>query len=194
MPAPFAFSAVLLAGGRSSRMGADKALLPVQGRPLWQRQAEVLRAAGAREIFFSVRPEQTWVPAGARVVHDAVADAGPLAGIATALAACGDTHLAVLAVDLPRMEPAWFAQLLDRCGPGAGAVGRRGNFYEPLAAIYPRELQAAAAGALVRGQLSLQAFVAAAGARMRPVEIGSDKSEWFLNWNKPADAPRSPGE
>lgn len=175
-------------------MGTDKALLPVQGHPLWQRQVEVLRAAGAREVFFSVRLEQAWIPAGARAVHDAVAGAGPLAGIAAALGVCSDPHLAVLAVDLPRMEPAWFARLLERCGPGAGAVGRHGNFYEPLAAIYPRELQAAATEALARGELSLQAFIAGAGARMRPVEIGSDESEWFLNWNEPFAAPRSPGE
>ncbi|MCW5549944.1 MAG: molybdenum cofactor guanylyltransferase [Opitutaceae bacterium] len=193
MSVPLSFSAVLLAGGRSSRMGADKALLPTQGRPLWQRQVEVLRAAGAREIFFSVRPEQAWIPAGVQVVQDAVAGAGPLAGIAAALAACGDGHLAVLAVDLPRMEPAWFARLLERCGPGAGAVGRRGNFYEPLAAIYPRELLAAATEALARGELSLQAFIAGAGTRMRSVEIGSNESEWFLNWNEPSAAPRSPG-
>jgi molybdopterin-guanine dinucleotide biosynthesis protein A len=185
MPAPPVFSAVLLAGGRSSRMGTDKALLPVAGRPLWERQVEVLRAAGAREIFFSARPDQTWVPAGARVVRDAVPGAGPLAGIAAALAACEDTHLAVLAVDLPQMEPAWFARLLATCAPGIGAVGRREGFFEPLAAIYPREMLPAAEAVLTRGDYSLQRLLTTAAAQFNVRAITDQEAGWFENWNEP---------
>ena len=54
------FSAVLLAAGRSTRMGIDKALIEVSGRPLWSRQRDVLADAGAAEIFLSARPEQRW--------------------------------------------------------------------------------------------------------------------------------------
>lgn len=183
---PVTFSAVLLAGGRSSRMGSDKALLPVEGRPLWQRQVEVLRAAGARQIFFSVRPEQDWVPADVKVVRDAVPDAGPLAGIASALALCSDGHLAVLAVDLPRMDPVWFAQLLATCTPGVGAVGRRNGFYEPLAAIYPRELLPAAEAALVREDYSLQRLLTTTAAQFNVREIMDQEAGWFANWNEPS--------
>ncbi|MEY3774430.1 MAG: hypothetical protein RLZZ129_1210 [Verrucomicrobiota bacterium] len=188
MSASPVFSAVLLAGGRSSRMGTDKALLPVAGRSLWERQTDVLRMAGAREICFSVRPEQTWVPDGARVVRDAVPGAGPLAGIVAALAVCREPHLAVLAVDLPQMEPAWFKQLLARCAPGIGAVGRRDGFYEPLAAIYPRELLPASSSALARGEYSLQRLIAAAGERMISVEISAVEAARFENWNEPSEA------
>lgn len=188
MSAPPAFAAVLLAAGRSVRMGRDKALLPAAGRLLWQRQVEVLRTAGTREICFSVRPEQTWVPAGATVVRDAVPGAGPLAGIVAALAVCREPHLAVLAVDLPRMEAAWFKQLLARCAPGIGAVGRRDGFYEPLAAIYPRELLPAAETALARGEYSLQHLIAAAGERMISVEISAAEAARFANWNEPSEA------
>lgn len=178
------FSAVLLAAGRSSRMGTDKALLSSQGRTLWQRQVEVLRAAGAREIFLSARPEQEWVPRNMMVVRDAVPDAGPLAGIAAALAICSEGHLAVLAVDLPKMHPAWFAQLLANCAPGIGVVGRRNGFYEPLAAIYPRELLPAAEAALARGEFALQGFITAAGSSIVPVEITPAETAWFENWNE----------
>jgi molybdopterin-guanine dinucleotide biosynthesis protein A len=185
MTKPVPFSAVLLAAGRSSRMGTDKALLRTEGRALWQRQVEVLRAAGAREIFLSARPEQDWVPVDMKVVQDAAPDVGPLAGIASALALCSDGHLAVLAVDLAKMQSAWFAQLLARCAPGIGAVSRRSGFYEPLAAIYPRELLPAAEAALTRGEYSLQHLLTAAATQFNVREITDQEADWFENWNEP---------
>lgn len=186
MTKPVPFSAVLLAAGYSTRMGTDKALLPVAGRPLWERQVDVLRAAGAREVFISARLEQAWVPAGVRVVRDAVPGAGPLAGIAAALAACGESHLAVLAVDLPRMKPAWFAPLAAQCAPGTGAVGRHEGFYEPLAAIYPRELLPLAEAALAQGNYSLQHLITAAADQFNIQEITVAETAWFENWNEPS--------
>lgn len=183
-PAP-TFSGVLLAAGRSVRMGRDKALLPCAGEPLWRRQWRLLEQAGAGEIFLSARPEQAWVPSGVTTLADAVAGAGPLAGITAALTRCRTTHLIVLAVDLPRMPPEWFRRLAADCSPGRGAVGRRGKFFEPLAAIYPIELRPAAEAALRRGDYALQAFIAAAGAQMRVHEIGDREAPWFENWNEP---------
>lgn len=180
-------SAVLLAAGRSARMGRDKALLDCGGEPLWRRQWRLLEQAGAGEIFLSARPDQTWVPPGVTTLADAVPGAGPLAGIAAALARCTTSHLLVLAVDLPQMTPAWFAQVAADCAPGRGAVGRRGKFFEPLAAIYSCELRGAAESALSRGDYSLQAFIAAAGERFRVREITDTEAPWFANWNEPAE-------
>ena len=50
--------ALLLAGGRSERMGRDKALLEIAGEPLWKRQVERLVAAGAAEVVVSVVEEE----------------------------------------------------------------------------------------------------------------------------------------
>lgn len=189
MSAALIFSAVLLAAGRSTRMGVDKAMLRVADGALWERQLGVLRAAGCCEVMISARPEQTWVPANTSVVRDAKPDAGPLAGIAAALAQAEATHLLVLAVDLPRMEPAWLVQLKAHCAPGVGAVGRHAGFFEPLAAIYPRGLLGAAESALGSGELSLQRFIASAGAAMTAVEISPAEALWFTNWNAPGEAP-----
>jgi molybdopterin-guanine dinucleotide biosynthesis protein A len=96
--------------------------------------------------------------------------------------------LAVLAVDLPAMSPAWFGKLRQRCAPGVGVVGRRGEFFEPLAAFYPREFKWLAWEALVRAEYSLQTLLSAAVAQglMRVAEISADESVWFENWNEPA--------
>lgn len=171
-------------------MGTDKALLPWDGQPLWRRQREVLQQAGAAEIFLSVRPEQTWVPPDALVVRDETENAGPLAGIAAALARCRHSHLIVLAVDLPRMEVAWFQRLASQCRPGAGAVGQGEKFFEPLAAIYPRELLPLANAALARGEYSLQRLIIAAVAAgvVQDRKITAGEQAWFANWNSPDDA------
>lgn len=171
-------------------MGSDKALLEIEGVPLWQRQCAVLARAGAAEIFVSARPEQRWAE-GDGVVRDAAPGGGPLGGIAAALARAAHPHLAVLAVDLPRMEPAWFAALLAECVPGVGAVGRHrgeGGFFEPLAAVYPREFLPLAAAAIARGEFSLQRLLAAAVARrwLRVRELGAEETAMLANWNEPA--------
>ena len=202
------FSAVLLAAGRSTRMGRDKALLASAGGrdsvPLWQRQRNVLARAGAAEIFLSAREEQGWVASAvtdgnfAAVVRDATPGCGPLGGIVAALERASHPHLAVLAIDLPRLEPDWFASLRAECAPGIGCVGRRaggriisggGNFFEPLAAIYPRELLPLASAAFGRGEFSLQRLLTTAVAQglMRVRVIGADEAAWFENWNEPPE-------
>ena len=191
------FSAILLAAGRSTRMGRDKALLEIGGVAQWCRQRDVLAAAGAVEIFLSARPEQEWARAAAgftAVVHDALESGGPMVGVAAGLERATHPWLAVLAIDLPAMRPAWFATLLREVAPGVGVVGRRGEFFEPLAAIYPGELRWLAWEALARGDLSLQRLLAAAVAQglMRVHEIAPAEAARFENWNDGVLAPPKP--
>ena len=79
------FAAVILAGGKSSRMGFDKALLEVDGVPLLARQIQIVRAAGAGEVFISGRSEAGYSAFGCAVLQDNFADSGPMAGIEAAL-------------------------------------------------------------------------------------------------------------
>lgn len=189
---PTAFSAVLLAAGRSTRMGRDKALLEIDGVPLWQRQHAVLAAAGAAEIFLSARPDQAWALGAkgfAAVLHDALPGGGPLVGITAALERTVPAHVAVLAIDLPAISAAWFSLLAAECAPGVGVVGRRGGFFEPLAAIYPADLKWLAWDALARDEYSVQRWVAAgvAAGQLRVREIGEADAGWFANWNRTED-------
>ncbi|MSU71890.1 MAG: molybdenum cofactor guanylyltransferase [Opitutus sp.] len=187
------FSAIVLAAGHSTRMGRDKALLEIEGGPLWQRQRDLLRDAGAAEIFLSARPEQPWTRATtgfAAVVHDSFPNSGPLAGLTAGLERASHSHLAVLAVDLPQMTAGWFNTLRAECTSGVGVVGWRGDFFEPLAAFYPREMMPLAWEALAHGENSLQRLLAAAVAQglMRLHEITSVDVPLFENWNEPGNA------
>ncbi len=191
-------SGVVLAAGRSTRMGRDKALLPAPeaGEPMWARQRAVLAVAGAAEIFLSARPEQAWTREArgfAAVLHDALPECGPIVGITAALErASTATHVAVLAIDLPRLPAAWFRELRALCAPGRGAVGRRGEFFEPLAAIYPRALMWPAWEALARGDYSLQALLRRGTAEglmaVREIAPTDAAAGWLENRNAPESA------
>jgi molybdopterin-guanine dinucleotide biosynthesis protein A len=173
-------------------MGRDKAMLELEGVPLWRRQRDVLIGAGATEIFLSARPDQSWARGATgftAVVHDAMADCGPMVGVTAALERMSQPWLAVLAIDLPQITSAWFSDLLTQSSPGVGIVGRRGGIFEPLAAVYPREIMWLAWEALVRGDYSLQQLVGTATAQglMRVSEIAPQDAAMFTNWNTEAD-------
>ena len=97
------FSAVILAGGKSSRMGCDKAFLEIGGQTLLARQIQLVHDAGAAEVFISGREGVDYSTSGCRVLTDKFPDAGPLAGIERALDTMTSPLLLVLAVDLPAM-------------------------------------------------------------------------------------------
>lgn len=196
------FDAVLLAAGRSQRMGTDKALLPsgtdrVASERLWERQWRVLDEAGVNRRWLSVRAEQAWVPTGIARLADDPPEAGPLGGILKAWEASDASHLIVLAVDLPALPPIWLQHLKTLCAPGRGAVGRHAGSdgqperFEPLAAIYPRQWRPAWARALAEGRGSLQHLlrtqVRDVPASLALRTITSAETGWFRNVNTPAD-------
>jgi len=189
------FSAVVLAAGRSRRMGSDKALLCVEERTLWQRQCDVLREAGATEVFLSARTDQLWAEDPAvvgrfdAIVRDVKPDCGPLGGIVAALERASCSHLAVLAIDLPAMDAAWFhrlATLAVQGEPEVGVVGRREGYFEPLAALYPKTAYEVALAALTTGDYSLQRLIAQGVSRglFREIEIAPAEGGRFANWNE----------
>jgi molybdenum cofactor guanylyltransferase len=102
---PLQVSGVVLAGGRSSRMGRDKAMLLWLGRPLIENQIALLHAAGADTVHVSGhRPEY-------HGVSDPISDRGPLGGIAGIAAAMGDGVLLIVPIDMPRLQPSLLQRL-----------------------------------------------------------------------------------
>lgn len=183
----FPFTGALIAGGRSSRMGRDKAFLDWQGRPLWEVQLAKLRAAGAAELLVCGRRDQGFAGDGFRFVPDDVEDLGPLAGLVNALKAASHENVLVLAVDMPFITTELLVELRSRrreeadasaasgippshlgvYAPSAPATAQgiipvRAGRFEPLAAIYPRSALALAEARLAGNDRSLQGFCHAA--------------------------------
>ncbi len=184
------FSAVLLAGGRSTRMGRDKALLPLDdGRTLLARQLATLRAAGTAEMLVSARAEQHLPLDGTRLIPDLQPDSGPLAGLAAALAAAAHDRVLVLAIDLPQMPPEFLAALVRDSTPACGVVPTRDGRPEPLAAVYPGAAASVAAELLDAGERRAVEFARrlAAHGLVRWHEVTPVEWANFSNWNTPAD-------
>jgi molybdopterin-guanine dinucleotide biosynthesis protein A len=180
------FSAVLLCGGESQRMGRDKSLVEWNGTPLWQLQLEKLRALLPREIFLSARNDKPWRPRDVTLVLDAEpASCGPRGGIAAALRICQSDHLLVLAIDLPLIHVGYLKSMLQRIARGVGVVPVSDGRFEPVAAIYPRGV----VDAFSRHAESLQTLLRELIDRgcMTAVGVQPRDRELFRNVNEPAD-------
>ena len=136
---------LVLGGGRSARMGFDKAALAYHGRPQTEYCLDLLRAHCGR-VFLSCRADQAEQPgfAGLPQIHDTFADLGPMSGILSAQRAHPGTAFLVVACDLPYLDSAALAALAEGRDPfkvatafrNPESAGRQSGLPEPLCAIY----------------------------------------------------------
>lgn len=183
------FTACLLAGGQSSRMGRDKARLDFDGLPLWRHQLQTLAALEPMEILISGRDVADYAESGHPVVTDDFKNAGPLAGIAALLARASHPLALVLAVDMPFMTGGYLATLVQQCAPGRGAVPERAGFCEGLAAVFPKTALPLAESALRGNDCSIQRFIreCAACNLVRMIPVPENQHSLFQNLNTPSD-------
>lgn len=184
---------LVLAGGRSSRMGRDKALLEVGGEPLVCRQLRLLREAGVGRLFVSVRLGDESgvgrrVEGSAVVLPDRVDDAGPIEGFCRAVEEIREGLMVVLAVDLPGIDAGWVRALIGRATPEVGVVPRTPDSLEPLFAVYPvarvREWIRAGSGGVSPRRLAEAGLVS---GWMREWGVGGEVASALRSWNRPGD-------
>ena len=196
---PRPLAGAVLAGGRSQRMGRDKATLRYAEETLLQRQIRNLHEAGVSEVLVGLNRERPGLAStleNARPIWDPThpAEAGPILGLATALAEAHADLVAVVAVDLPALSPRWWRHLRSLTTPGRGAVGRHADGgFEPLAAIYPKGAAREVVARLRESHFALQPLIRA-GLRqgwLRAWTIPTAWSAQLANWNHPGDVPQS---
>lgn len=140
---------LVLAGGRSSRMGTDKAaLLHPDGRTLARRCHDMLEKAGCETVVLSLRHDQEIPPGFTDVPHPTVArdpegrSQGPLAGMIAAMHLRPDADWLVLACDLPRLDVTTLTHLISSKFRDELFLSYRSEFDglpEPLCALYAAE-------------------------------------------------------
>ena len=141
----------VLAGGKSVRMGQDKAFVTWEGSTLLNRALEATQAVASVACIVGAR--EKFAPYGS-VVEDVFRDRGPLGGIHAALSSTDQELNLILAVDLPLVTPALLSFLIE-CAQderNVATVPRLDAGWEPLCAVYRREFAEVAEGALKRGQ------------------------------------------
>jgi molybdopterin-guanine dinucleotide biosynthesis protein A len=188
------FSGAVLAGGRSTRMGTDKAFLRIGDELLIERQLRGLRETGATELLISGRSGADYAEFQGKVVYDEHLDAGPLAGLASLLKAAAYPLIVVLAVDMPAITPAMLIKILATCSENCGCVPIDGDRFEPLAAAYPKQLLALAEDRVANGKYSMHGLVSQAISEklMQPLVIDAQDRGCFVNWNEPFDWQPAP--
>ena len=129
-------TAIILAGGGSSRMGRDKSMLPVAGRPMIEHVYEQLRPYFTQTLVSSNNAAAHDF-LGATVVADDLAGRGPMMGIVSALRASANDVNFVVACDMPEIDTALMRSMLRQARDYDAVVPKVGaNFYEPLFAAY----------------------------------------------------------
>lgn len=183
------FSAVLLAGGESRRMGTDKATFLFRGKPLWQVQLETLRSLRPAEIFLSARTDPSWRPDDIEFIADIPPSRGPLSALTALLVKIHTGHLLALAIDMPFMTENYLRSICDATEPGRGVVAKIDNRTEPLAAVYPREAEIEFRTALRGSDFSLQNVVRQLVTSGKLLEISVTEQErvFFQNVNNVSD-------
>jgi molybdopterin-guanine dinucleotide biosynthesis protein A len=167
---------ILLAGGRSQRMGRDKASLPWHGSTLARRAAGLLARVAEPPVIVVCAPDQALppLPEWVEVARDPVPGLGPLAALAAGLAAAGPRAevAAVCAVDAPLAHPAVLAALLDAIGTAPAVVPLSHGRPQPLFAVYRTELAFLAAALVADGERRAAQLGERAGARVvEPFEL-----------------------
>ena len=166
-------SGFVLAGGRSSRMGRDKALLPVEGGTLVEQIAgRVLRAAGNVTIIgYPVASPGLYASLGYPVVADRLRGYGPLGGVYTALSISHSDWNLIVACDMPAVTVDFLDDLLQAAKTSRAdcVVPQTAGGLDPLCAVYHRRCVDTAASAIERKTLKMQDFVSLLRAEVHPV-------------------------
>lgn len=183
-------SAAVLAGGRSTRMGTNKALLEVAGAGMLRRTAALLRPL-VGELFIVADDAETYADLGLPVVPDIFPGRGPAGGIHAALRHAAHPFVLCTACDMPHLGRPLLELLLGAARPEDDAVlPRIGGRPEPLIAVYGRGALPAFERAIVSGRLSV--LHALEGLRVRYIdeadlEAADPGLRSFINVNTPKD-------
>jgi molybdopterin-guanine dinucleotide biosynthesis protein A len=187
-------SAIVLAGGQSSRMGRDKALIPLQGIPLLRKVCDVALNCASEVFVVTPWPERyrDILPHTCRVIREVplpeeTPSHGPLVGFARGLAHVETDWVLLLACDLPQLKvrvlQGWTGELEKTPKDAIALLTRHPKGWEPLCGFYRRQCLPMLTTFINEGGRSFQHWLAQHPVRELPV----DDTQMLFNCNTPAD-------
>jgi molybdenum cofactor guanylyltransferase len=170
MPIPAVdVSAFILAGGKSARMGTDKAFVTLEGRTLLARALDIAHSITAN---VQIVGDHAKFASFAPVVQDIFQNCGPLAGMHAALRSSTTDLNLILAVDVPFVSTAFLEYLLERAcrNRAVVTVAQTAEGYQPLCAIYRRQFADLADTALRAGRYKIDSLFHSTNTQTIPEE------------------------
>ena len=177
----------VLAGGDSRRMGRDKALIEVEGRPLLEVAVEALTRAELDPIVVVGGDEEALRALGHRFVADLYPGEGPLGGIVSALTAVANPTMMVLSCDLTAASPIAVSSVLGALGDADVAVPIVDGRAQWLHSAWRRQALPTLEAAFAAGHRS----VAAGAEELRVSRILDGDPCWYADADTPDDLPPS---
>lgn len=178
----FTIPCILFAGGKSSRMGEDKSLLPFGGLPtLAQYQYERLKKLFAR-VAVSTKTADKFNFNADFILDPVAVDFAPTAGFVSSFKTLADERIMVLSVDTPFIDETVFQSLLEKDEEGLDAViARTPTGSHPLCGIYHRSLLEEFERMLHEGDHRLGKLLSSSKTRF----VMFENEELFANLNHP---------
>lgn len=180
---------IILAGGHSSRMGENKALLKIQGKTVIERIADSL-ASYTSQVIVVANKQDEYRFLGLPLVSDKWIEKGPLAGIQAGLSASSTQKNLIVACDMPFLSVNLGRILLEELNSRQAAVPEMEGRLHPLFAAYRKDAKEAAEQALMNNQLRIREFLNEIDtAILRDEELKKRgflaKDAYFFNMNHP---------
>ena len=174
----------IMLGGRSTRMGRDKALVTLGGKTLLERAVERWENYGAA-LQLSVGPAErsALAPGGISAVADRYPGRGPMGGLHAGLSACSTPLLLLAAVDCPFLTPEQADVLVAAIGDSDACVYTLEGREQPLFGLYRTGCRAAAERLLVDRENRMRKLL----EEVRTVYVPAGEPERFRNLNRPED-------
>jgi molybdopterin-guanine dinucleotide biosynthesis protein A len=182
-------SAFILAGGKSTRMGADKAFVLLDGRTLLSRMLDLARQLTSHvHIIGDSAKFSTFAP----TIEDTFPGCGPLGGIHAALRSSPTELNVILAVDVPFVSLALLAYIISRAKNSNANVtlARAAGGFQPLCAVYRRSFADAGENALRAGHYKIDTLFTPASTQVieeAELEASGFSPRIFRNLNTPEE-------
>jgi len=152
-----AFTGIILAGGKSTRLGTEKAFLEVGEKPLIVRVMDVFSGL-FDEVLISANDPELYSELPARVALDEVPKGGALIGLHSSLSAMSTEYAFVAACDMPFLSEELIRFMIDRAEGYDALVPRIDDYLEPLHAAYSKNCLDAIRSHIDAGHKHLRSF------------------------------------
>ena len=183
---------IILAGGKSSRMGSDKGLLAVNGVPMIVHVINSLNKAGIKDIII-ISNNSDYQKFGFPVFPDIIEDKGPLGGIFTGLSKSKTSKNVILSCDIPYIDETIIDILIRESGEEQVSIVKFQNQLHPLIGIYDSSLLKALGEHLILNMLKVEQFINGCDFKILDIEklLPQIKNKSFANINTPEELRKS---